>query len=183
MRTKIALLVTNRNKYSETFIQAHIRSLANVIVYSDGYFPTSVSLDRGKSWDNLPKNQDPESILIQSWKENDINTVFAEYGPAGVEVMHACKKANLPLVVHFHGFDAYRDDCLNHYGESYKELFQLASKIIVVSNDMKAQVLSLGCSIEKIELLPYGIDTDFFSLPDSSVKRHHFLACGRFVPK
>ncbi len=180
---KTAILSTNRNQYSETFIQSHIRLLPNVVVYSDGYFPTSVSLDRGKSWDNLPKNQDPESILIQSWKENNINTVFAEYGPAGVEVMNACKKANLPLIVHFHGFDAYRDDCLNHYGESYKELFQLASKIIAVSKDMHTQLLNLGCPSEKIELLPYGIDTHFFFVPDSSVKRQHFIACGRFVPK
>lgn len=183
MRTKTALLVTNRNKYSETFIQSHIRLLANVVVYSDGYFPTSISEDRGKTWSFLPKDKDRESELIQSWKDNNIKTVLAEYGPAGVEVMAACKKANLPLVVHFHGFDAYRDDCLNHYREGYKELFQLASKIIVVSKDMESQLLSLGCSSEKMELLPYGIDTDFFSQPNANDNRKDFIACGRFVPK
>ncbi|MDG1332098.1 MAG: glycosyltransferase [Crocinitomicaceae bacterium] len=178
-----AILSTNRNQYSETFIQAHIKLISNAVVYSDGYFPTSISLDRGKTWNELSKEKDAETALIESWKENNVRAILAEYGPAGAEVKHACRKANIPLLVHFHGFDAYRDDALNHYGESYKELFQLASKIIVVSEDMKSQLLSLGCPSEKIEKITYGIDTDVFSPPKDEVKREHFIACGRFVPK
>ncbi|NVK65505.1 MAG: glycosyltransferase [Flavobacteriales bacterium] len=180
---KFAILSTNRNKYSETFIQAHIRLIREVVVYSDGYFPTSISLDKGKSWKELSSENNPENALIQSWKEQNVKAVLAEYGPAGAEVMHACQKANLPLIVHFHGFDAYREDALNHYGEQYKELFQLASKIMVVSADMKAQLLRLGCPQEKLQQITYGVDTDVFTTPDGSVERKNFIACGRFVPK
>lgn len=180
---RIAVLSTNRNKYSETFIQSHIRLIANAVVYSDGYFPTSISLDRGESWNDLPKEKDAESMLIESWRTHNVKAVLAEYGPAGVEVMNACRKANVPLVVHFHGFDAYRDDVINHYAEQYKELFQFASKIVVVSQDMKAQLMHLGCPVEKLALITYGIDTDVFLPLNDDHPREHFIACGRFVAK
>lgn len=179
----IAILSTNRNQYSETFIQSHIQFLPNAIVYSDGYFPTSFSADRGETWEDLPQNGNSESSLIDSWRTHNVKSVLAEYGPAGVEVMNACEKANLPLIVHFHGFDAYRDDALESYGTRYKELFQLASKIIVVSKDMYAQLLSLGCPKEKLEQITYGVDSDLFSPSYSSEGRTDFIACGRFVPK
>ena len=180
---KIAILSTNRNQYSETFIQSHIRLLPNAIIYSDGYFPTTVSLDRGETWNSLESSSNHQADLILSWKDNNVQVVLAEYGPAGVEVMKACSAANVPLVVHFHGFDAYRDDALESYGTRYKELFQLASKIIVVSKDMYAQLLSLGCPKEKLEQITYGVDSDLFSPSYSSEGRTDFIACGRFVPK
>ena len=34
------------------------------------------------------------------------SVVLAQYGPTGVRVSEACRLAGLPLVVHFHGFDA-----------------------------------------------------------------------------
>ena len=182
-KDKIAIISTNRNQYSETFIQSHIRLLPNAIIYSDGYFPTSISLNRGETWNDLNTSSNPETELIQSWKDNNVTVVLAEYGPAGVQVMSACQKANLSLVVHFHGFDAYRDDVLESYGDRYKELFQVASKIIVVSRDMKAQLLSLGCPKDKLEQITYGVDTDVFSPSSSNEERLGFIACGRFVSK
>ena len=183
MMKQFAILTTNRNQYSETFIQSHIQLISNVVVYADGYFPTSISLDRGGTWDTLSQDKDPETALVESWRKHSVKAVLAEYGPAGVEVMYACAKANIPLIVHFHGFDAYRDDVLSHYGEQYKELFRLASKIVVVSEDMKSQLISLGCPIDKLELLTYGVDTEFFKQSDSSVERKDFIAVGRFVAK
>ncbi len=180
---KIAILSTNRNQYSETFIQSHIRLLSNAIIYSDGYFPTSVSTNRGETWNKLEFSDSPKSDLVQSWKDNNVKVVLAEYGPAGVELIKACQKANIPLVVHFHGFDAYRDDVLKSYKERYKELFQIASKIIIVSNDMKSQLLALGCPKEKLEQITYGVDAELFSPPYQNDKRNGFIACGRFVPK
>lgn len=180
---KVAILSTNRNQYSETFIHAHMRSIANAVVYSDGYFPTSISLDNGKTWKKLSDQKATESDLIQSWREQKVEVVLAEYGPAGVEVMSACKKANLPLVVHFHGFDAYRNDVLAHYGERYVELFKMASAIVVVSKDMEMQLRHLGCPVEKLKRIPYGVNTEHFS-PNTEIQtRENFIACGRFVAK
>lgn len=180
---RTAILSTNRNQYSETFIQSHIQFLSNAIVYSDGYFPTTFSTDRGETWESLTENGDAETRLIESWRTHNVKSVLAEYGPSGVQVMNACEKANLPLIVHFHGFDAYRDDALQSYGVRYKELFQKAAKIIVVSGDMYAQLLRLGCPKERLVQITYGVDTDLFSPPSSDSLRQDFIACGRFVPK
>ncbi|MCJ8288273.1 MAG: glycosyltransferase [Crocinitomicaceae bacterium] len=182
-QAKIAILSTNRNQYSETFIQAHIRLLPNAVIYSDGYFPTSISTDRGETWKSLTESTNSKTALIDSWREHNVTSVLAEYGPAGVEVMDACSKANIRLIVHFHGFDAYRNDVLEFYADRYKVLFQKAAKIVVVSKDMHAQLLNLGCPEEKLEHITYGVDTDLFSPPNSDKKRHGFIACGRFVPK
>lgn len=179
----IAIVSTNPNKYSETFIHAHFQLLTDVFIYSDGYFPSTFSSDRGKSWQELERNHDSETALIHSWQANKVKVVLAEYGPAGVEVMKACEKAKLPLIVHFHGFDAYRNDVLETYGERYKELFQKASKIVVVSKDMFAQLVKLGCPKEKIQQITYGVDADLFCPPTTLQTREHFIACGRFVPK
>lgn len=179
----ISILSTNPNKYSETFIHAHFQLLPNVLIYSDGYFPSTFSRDRGKNWEELERNPDPETALIQSWQVNNIKAVLAEYGPAGVEVMKTCQKAKLPLIVHFHGFDAYRDDVIESYGERYKELFQKASKIVVVSKDMYAKLVKLGCQKEKIQQITYGVDTDLFCPPIEGQTRENFIACGRFVAK
>lgn len=179
----VAILSTNPNKYSETFIHAHFQSIPNALIYSNGYFPSNYSLDRGKSWEELERNPDPETALIQSWKANNVKVILAEYGPAGVEVMKACEKAKLPFIVHFHGFDAYRDDVLESYGVHYKELFQKASKIVVVSKDMYAQLLKLGCPKEKLQQITYGVDTGLFCPPGEDQTRENFIACGRFVAK
>jgi colanic acid/amylovoran biosynthesis glycosyltransferase len=179
----IAILSTNPNKYSETFIHAHFQLLSNVVIYSNGYFPSIFSRDRGENWEELERNMDPETALIHAWKANNVKAILAEYGPAGVEVMNAIQKAKLPLIVHFHGFDAYRDDVLESYGERYKELFQKASKIVVVSKDMYAQLLKLGCPKQKLEQITYGVDTDLFCPPIEDQTRENFIACGRFVAK
>lgn len=180
---RLAIISVNRSQYSETFIKAHFDYFSNAIIYSDGYFPTSISTDQGETWHSLPKGNNKEELLVQSWKENEITVVLAEYGPSGVEIMNACEKAKIPFVVHFHGFDAYRNDVLNHYQKDYKTMFQKASKIIVVSKDMCGQLIKLGCPSDKIIQITYGVDTDLFSPINSNEEKHGFIACGRFVAK
>ncbi|MBI3519112.1 MAG: glycosyltransferase family 4 protein [Bacteroidetes bacterium] len=115
--------------------------------------------------------------------KNKIRVVFCEYGPSGVMLMPVCKKLNLPLIVHFHGYDAFRDDILNSYGKHYTELFKIAKGSIVVSNDMKQQLINLGCSPDKLHLLPYGIDSDFYKSNPLREKIYDLVYCGRFVAK
>jgi colanic acid/amylovoran biosynthesis glycosyltransferase len=179
----IAILSTNRNNYSETFIHGHIQHLPNAVVYTDGYFPQSISVDRGKTWSKISERHSTEDELMESWKLNGVEVVLAEYGLAGVEVMNACERAKLPLIVHFHGFDAYRDDVLNGPGQKYPELFKKAAKIVVVSSDMLNQLIQLGCPEAKIEWITYGVDTSLFCPNPGIVERKHFIACGRFVEK
>jgi len=87
------------------------------------------------------------------------------------------------MVVHFHGYDAYRQDVLNHYGDKYVIMFNTATAIIVVSTHMKNQLMNLGCPEEKIYLLPYGINTGQFHSTGSSSAKKIWVTCGRLVEK
>lgn len=187
---RIAIVSTNRNKYSETFIQMHKNELQNVcLVLSDGYFPSTYSLNRGKSyhqigetkkwWHKFSKKNTLKRLLL---KER-VEVVFAEYGQSGVEMCEVCDELGIPLIVHFHGFDAYRNDALSSYGKKYPQMFQLASAVIVVSKDMRKQLLDLGCPVDKLKFIPYGIDTELFKPNFIENRKFQFVTCGRFVEK
>lgn len=184
---RIAIISTNINQYSESFIRTQIEHLPfSKIVFSGGYLPTKLSKDGGKSFQSIARSiwkRKPEDALKSALKKEKIDVVLAEYGPSGVAVMNICNQLKIPLIVHFHGYDAYRDDVLSTYGQHYSELFKNASACIAVSLDMQKQLITLGCPQEKVSYIPYGIDVELFH-PDSVIqKKLQWLACGRFVQK
>ena len=74
-------------------------------------------------------------------KLKKIDVVLAEFGGMGVAMVDACALANVPLVVHFHGIDAYGDDELGINGDRYREMFPRCARVIGVSkpHDESAQ--------------------------------------------
>ncbi len=116
-------------------------------------------------------------------KKNKIDIVLANYGISGVKLMPICKKLNLPLIVHFHGFDASHKPTLRKYQSDYLDLFNYTKAIITVSHDMAEALIKMGAPAKKVLINVYGVDTDFFTpgyLPktDSS-----FITVARFTPK
>jgi colanic acid/amylovoran biosynthesis glycosyltransferase len=197
----LAIISTNKNKYSETFIHNHIKLIpATIHFLFDGYLPKQVSSDKGKTSYPLvelhskktfllfKKKISTEKEVLQSaienyFKKHKIDAILCEYGPSGVELMSIAKKLNIPLVVHFHGYDAYRDDILNSYGKQYKEVFFISAAIITVSKHMTAQLKKLGCPENKLHHLCYGIDATVFKPNSQKEGTLTFVACGRFVEK
>lgn len=190
---KLAICSTNRKKYSETFIHMHYELLQEGdLLLCDGYLPTSISIDHGEHFYPIRKIKtslfrkkalSESEALEQLLVKHKISVVLTEYGPAGVMLLPICKKLGINLIVHFHGYDAYRDDVLSTYGLQYKALFAQASKVISVSNDMSKQLQKLGCDSEKIEEMAYGIDTDFFTRAKDLNPEKTIVFCGRFVAK
>ena len=61
-------------------------------------------------------------------------------------------------------------------------MFEYATHVVAVSNDMKKALIKLGCPESKIKLNPYGPRNEFFDIkPQFEEKK--FLAVGRFVDK
>ena len=193
----ICIIKPNRNVYSETFIENHIRYLSgNVIVLYGKVKPL----------------RDASNRLIVSWwlyclwrirrllpfyfveiidaKVNEslsryilchrINVVLAEFGPSGVAVMDACQSSHIPLVVHFHGADAYRNDILDRFYHDYQRMFQIARYFITVSKGMEERLAELGAPPEKVLYNVYGVDQNFFSHAENRSSTPLFLAVGRF---
>jgi len=111
-----------------------------------------------------------------------IDIVFAQFGITGVNVLEVCRGLSIPLIVHFHGFDAYARHIIDSVGEKYQEMFNYSSSIVAVSKDMISQLKSLGASKEKIVYAPYGVEDIFFE-NKPSFSNNTFISVGRFVSK
>jgi colanic acid/amylovoran biosynthesis glycosyltransferase len=123
-----------------------------------------------------------ERTLIKYLKKHKVDLVLAEFGMTGTAMMKVCKKLNLPLLVHFHGLDAYLHKILEENKDKYPAMFKQAAVIYVVSNHMYNQLISLGCPPEKLILNPYG-PANFFLDIQNAYTTKNLLAIGRFVNK
>jgi colanic acid/amylovoran biosynthesis glycosyltransferase len=193
----LAILSPSQNAYSETFIQAHKR-ISDVVVYYyyGGSIPTILEghgpiaskqladrIFRKISHSILKSDLDQnEKALLNSFVKNKIDCVLAEYGTTAASVLNVCKSLKLPLIAHFHGYDASKYTVLRDNQQSYIELFNYASAIVVVSKAMKIKLLELGCSESKLVYNPYGPDDAFYEICPS-FNNKQFIGLGRFVDK
>lgn len=194
---RIALASPAENAWSETFIAAHIERLNKVeLLLSGGVPPRNASLGGplvrsagpGKLYDRLVGRRFggapglARHRLVDRLRSFKPDVMLAEYGNMGAEIAGSCERAGVPLVVHFHGFDAHRPDYIQRYG-GYRDLFRYASALVVVSRAMEAQLLAIGAPREKVIYNCYGIDVDRFTPGRPDLAPPHFLAVGRFAEK
>ncbi len=194
----LCIIKPNKEVFSETFIQAHIDRLpGNKKVLYGGSFP--VYDDEGKYLikskigllsyliqKRLFKKQDiavRNNALVAYLKQHKIDIVLAEYGMVGAMVTKACRLANVPLVIHYHGADVHHRDTVNEYLPWYKKSFDYASKLVAVSNDMVNALKAIGAPADKLVLNPYGVDLSKFIIAPVGQSGIYFLAVGRFVEK
>ena len=190
---RVAILSPSENKYSETFIQAHKKYLeGEIFYYSGGKYPNECNGRNINSfWNKIFSkfysriNKDPyfekKNALRKSLKKNKIDVVLAEYGVCAFHNLESIKKNKTPLVVHFHGFDASVEVEINKCNK-YKEVFEYAVFIIVVSQEMAEMIKELGCPKEKVILNTYGPQPEFEkTTPEFTEKA--LIATGRFVDK
>jgi glycosyltransferase involved in cell wall biosynthesis len=205
----VCIIHPNKRAYSESFIHNHIRYLPSkvhvlyqleLLTYQENddkplvprplrvasrWFETLYNYFHDTTRCTTVKELDWMStfVLRRFLKSKKIDAVLAEYGPTGVAVLDACKEAHVPLIVHFHGFDAHYKPAVEVYASHYLKMFSYAGAVIAVSRNMEKQLLDLGVSREKIHYNVYGVDTNLFrdGRPDKNPPT--FIAVGRFVDK
>tara|TARA_B110000503_G_scaffold59549_1_gene94897 strand:- start:1131 stop:2279 length:1149 start_codon:yes stop_codon:yes gene_type:complete len=210
MRIKKNILIVSPHKIgqTETFIRAHIDQLYGNVFYLYGwdldfkteadvslvelYKPKSSVLTKLKSL--LPhyiyfrlaqkpkKNYTKQALIKRYIQEHQIDVVLAEYGTAGSFITPICKSLNLPLLVHFHGFDASRKDILNTFKKGYQLMFSYATKIIVVSNAMKQALVGQGCPETKLLINTYGPHPDYLNIKPN-LESNYIISVGRHTYK
>jgi colanic acid/amylovoran biosynthesis glycosyltransferase len=195
---RLCITQPSLNTVSETFIRAHDERLPGVVgvIYRQEGMPwlgsgPALSQERlSRAWRKVRR-----TLLQQSWDweverawdaalarcEPDV--VMAEYGPTACAILPACRRAGVPLVAHFHGFDASRHDVLEAYASRYRDLFEHAAAIVAVSRTMAAHLAALGCPQGKIVRNPCGCDAELFGGTDAGPAPRTFVAVGRFVEK
>ena len=90
----------------------------------------------------------------QAWKtvlrSAKTDVVSAEYGTIATVIVNACERIKVPLVVHFHGYDASMTDVLTRYASAYRHLFDRAAAVVAVSRAMEHRLQDLGCARERL---------------------------------
>jgi glycosyltransferase involved in cell wall biosynthesis len=197
IRMKLCIAYPNRNNYSETFIHNHLTHLKPEITLSGGWRPYLTK--ENESIITIPAGELIRIgikrifsglypyfytyFLTKYLQKEKPDVLLAEYGIVGVAVMEACQKTNTRLVVHFHGFDASHRPTIEQYRKQYKRLFEIADTIVVVSNDMAAQLIAMGAPESKVINNPYGVETQKFYGAKPQEAEEIVLAVGRFTGK
>ena len=189
---------------SETFLRAHLRCLPARVRHLSGASLATLAGFEDEPLYRLPASRDwlrrlplavRRRVLGQTHAEigaralqrhlarHGVQAVLAEYGPTGVLLMDVCRRLDLPLIVHFHGADAYKEGVIRVYAERYRRLFETAAAVVAVSHDMERQLLELGAPRARLHCNPCGVDLARFTATDPGRNPPHFLAVGRFVDK
>jgi colanic acid/amylovoran biosynthesis glycosyltransferase len=194
----ICIIKPNKAAFSETFVQEHIDGIrGNKKVLYGGAFPVYDNdghyLIKSKlgllSYLIQKKIFRKKNITVRNkalsnyLKKEKIDVVFAEYGMVGAMVTAACKMADVPLVIHFHGADVHRTATIEEYLPFYKIAFSYATALIAVSGVMAEELIKLGAPANKVFTSSCGVDTLKFPLLDISKSPRNFLSVGRFVEK
>lgn len=190
---RVAIVNSQNNAPTETFVKAQVDFLPADLYIHTGWLPWMIGdkdiihsyLRHLDLFFKLIVKRDihiHDRVLLKIFKKEKIEAVLAQYGPGGCAMMWICKKANIPLFVHFLGFDASHKPTLETYSEKYKELFIQAKGIIVVSNKMRETLIELGCPTNKITLNYCGPNDNFFKL-NPNYSSHVFVGVSSFVDK
>lgn len=137
-------------------------------------------------WCGLKKRrwEGPQAAeLKRRLKKNHIEIVLANYGPTGVALLPVCRALSIPLVVHFHGYDAHMKCIIEEQSENYRTLGKECAGIVVVSQRMQAALIDLGMPPAKMKLARCGVEPDFFEAKTDFLHDPIFFGIGRFVDK
>ncbi len=122
-------------------------------------------------------------LYVRAFRRARCQAVYVEFGHFAVQVMDACQRLELPLIVHFHGIDAHSRSILDRFGAHYPRLFEQAVAVIANSPTMERALLDLGARPEKLQYVPNGVDADRFRAGAPGEAPPTFLAVGRLVEK
>ena len=189
IKKKKNILVLSHAKVTqtETFIKAHLKNL-NANIYhlygweldlktKDDITLESLYLPKPKLWHKLEsllpyfiyfrlrhikqKKHTKKALINRYIIDNEIEMILAEYGTTGSFIAPVCESLGLPLIVHFHGFDASRYDTLKRFKNGYQLMFKVAKHVIVVSRAMAKTLEQQGCPKNKLVLNTYGPHPDY----------------------
>ncbi len=111
------------------------------------------------------------------------DVALAEFGPNGMCAMQACHKQGIPLIVHFHGYDASSLLRFSSYLKALPRLFELSAAVVVVSRKMRSTLEWLGCPSDKLHVIPCGAPVREFALSNAVANQPcRFLAVSSFAP-
>lgn len=112
--------------------------------------------------------------------------VHAHFGPAGYDILPACRRFGWPLLTSFYGYDASSLPRQEGWAVRLNELFRSGTRFVVEGPAMRRRIVGLGCEESKIVVVPISLHLENYGFKHRS-KSHdeplRLLFVGRFVPK
>lgn len=181
----LVLLGRDETAYSETFIGNHVSYLDAEFFSLKKYMPIDKKISKWNAKNiYYGLKSIPNKVFLKHFlAKYKGRAILAEYGVNGANVLPVCKELGLPLIVHFHGYDAHKRDIVEEYKEKYLDLFNYAKAIIVVSSYMRDAVVNLGAPPEKVHHIVCGIEPELFQRTNVAENPPVFFAGGRFTEK
>lgn len=193
-KNKIAIVSPSQNVYSETFIHEQKNGLKGKIYYyfggevppylegfgklSNSIIEKSIKIKRKLG---LKTFSVAETTFMHSLRKNEVQVVLAQYGSTAYHIVKVCKKLNIPLITHFHGYDASIEGVIKNCNY-YRDVFEYSTYVIAVSLSMQKRLIELGCPKEKVIYNTYGPNDLFLNTVPQFIDST-FIAVGRFVNK
>lgn len=129
-----------------------------------------------------PLRRSDEAALGQFLRAHQVNVLLAEYGNNACAVQRVCDRVGIPLVAHFHGWDASNALRFYQYRHAYRRLLPAAAAIVCPSHYLANRLRRIGLPDRTLHVVPYGIDTARFDVTPGP-RDATLLAVGRFVEK
>lgn len=112
-------------------------------------------------------------FYLSCMRETRPDLVHVHYGPDARYLLPALRVVDLPVVVSFYGYDA--SSFPNRYlglGKMYlRAMFDRVQMVLAMSEDMKADLVRIGCPPDRIRIhYPNGVVPQFFSPHRRSVR-------------
>jgi glycosyltransferase involved in cell wall biosynthesis/4-hydroxybenzoate polyprenyltransferase len=196
-RPNIAVVNINRAKYTETFVNELIPLINyNVHYLHGGELP--LYDDQGRHFLSGRGSIQAAALLLESifqlkhqhfvaksiatyLQTRGIKLVLAEFGPVGAQMFPITRDIGVPLLVYFHGYDAFHQPTWETQRDSYLELFREATRLLVVSQVMAQRLVQSGAPPEKLVHLPAFVNLGLFPYQDRRGFPPRFIAVGRFA--
>jgi glycosyltransferase involved in cell wall biosynthesis len=125
-----------------------------------------------------------QQLLYTYLQKNRPDLIHAHFGLQGWLIASVALHLNIPFIVSFHGYDAFRLPQSAVWHSRYQKVFAAASAITVVSQYMLEHMKTLGCPASKLHLIHVGKnmgDYQFRKVINKPIR--NFISVGRLNEK
>jgi colanic acid/amylovoran biosynthesis glycosyltransferase len=113
-----------------------------------------------------------EKVIDKYGKIDSIKLIHSHFGQNGIAAVKLKLELKVPLVTSFYGYDTGRLG--KKFLPYYKQLIQYGDLFLVLSEDMKEDLINLGFPAERTLIHHLGVDTDEFNINRNSTKKNSF---------
>ena len=113
-----------------------------------------------------------EKVIFKYGNIKSLELIHAHFGQNGIAAIKLKKELKIPLITSFYGYDTGR--LAKHFLPYYQPLIKEGDLFLVLSEDMKKDLINLGFPPEKTLIHHLGVDTDEFNINRNYSKDNYF---------